>query len=88
MHVIERWTQIGPNELANEVTIIDPLALSKPWGTTWHWRRHADWTIAEVFCTASRDVRLNGATTMLGPDGKPLLGPADKPPAGDPTPPK
>jgi hypothetical protein len=78
LHVIERWKQVGPDELTNTVTLIDPEALTKPWGTTWHWKRHADWTISEVFCTSSRDQKVDGVTTMMGPDGKPLLGPKQK----------
>jgi hypothetical protein len=78
LHVIERWTQVGPDEITNTVTLIDPEALTKPWGTTWHWTRHADWTINEVFCTSSRDVKVDGVTTMMGPDGKPLLAPPKK----------
>jgi hypothetical protein len=78
LHVIERWTQVGPDEITNTVTLIDPEALTKPWGTTWHWKRHADWTINEVFCTSSRDVKVDGVTTMMGPDGKPLLAPPKK----------
>ena len=84
LHVIERWTQVGPDELRNTVTLIDPVAFTKPWGATWYWKRHADWTLNEVFCTASREVKINGATTMMGPDGKPLLGPAQK--TADPPP--
>jgi hypothetical protein len=78
LHVIERWTQIGPDELTNTVTLIDPDALTRSWGTTWHWKRHADWAINEVFCTYSRDQKVDGVTTMMGPDGKPLLGPKQK----------
>lgn len=78
IHVIERWTQVGPDELTNDVTIIDPKALTKPWGKTWHWKRHGDWSINEVFCINSRDATIDGATTLLGPDGKPLLGPNQK----------
>jgi hypothetical protein len=69
---------VGPDEITNTVTLIDPEALTKPWGTTWHWKRHADWTINEVFCTSSRDVKVDGVTTMMGPDGKPLLAPPKK----------
>jgi hypothetical protein len=78
LHVIERWTQIGPDEITNTVTLIDPEALTKPWGTTWKWKRHADWAINEVFCVAPRETKVDGATTMIGPDGKPLLGPSQK----------
>jgi hypothetical protein len=78
LHVVERWTQIGPDELTNTVTLIDPDALTRSWGTTWHWKRHADWSINEVFCTSSREQKIDGVTTMIGPDGKPLLGPKQK----------
>jgi hypothetical protein len=78
LHVIERWTQVGPDELTNTVTIIDPEALTRPWGTTWHWKRDRNWSINEVFCIGSRDQKVDGVTTMIGPDGKPLLGPAQQ----------
>jgi hypothetical protein len=86
LHVIERWTQVGPNEMTNTVTLIDPLMLTKPWGTTWHWTRHPDWTVQEVVCLSSRDQKINGVTTMIGPDGKPLLGPKQKQPPPGPNP--
>ena len=79
LHVIERWRQTGPDELTNTVVLIDPEVFTKPWGTTWHWKRHRDWSINEVFCVNSRDAKVNGATTMLGPDGQPLLGPNQRP---------
>jgi hypothetical protein len=86
LHVIERWTQVGPNEITNTVTLIDPLMLTKPWGTTWHWTRHPELTMQEVVCLSSRDQKINGVTTMIGPDGKPLLGPKQKKPPPDPSP--
>jgi hypothetical protein len=78
LHIIERWTQVSPDELTNTVTLVDPAVFTKPWGTTWHWKRHADWSLNEVFCVKSRDATVDGATVMLGPDGKPLLGPKQK----------
>jgi hypothetical protein len=78
LHVIERWKRVDANTLTNTVTIIDPEAFTKPWGTVWHWKRKLDWSINEVFCVSSRDQNVGGATTMIGPDGKPLLGPAQK----------
>jgi hypothetical protein len=32
LHVIERWTQVGPDELTNTMIVIDLQALTKPWG--------------------------------------------------------
>jgi hypothetical protein len=78
LHVIEKWRQVGPDELTNTVTLIDPEALTKPWGVVWHWKRHKDWSIKEEFCTVSRDVKVDGATTLIGPDGKPVTAPPQK----------
>jgi hypothetical protein len=79
MHIIERWTQTGPDELTVQETLIDPKLFTKPWGGTWHWKRTDAW-IEEVTCVAKRNrwAIINGKSVMLGADGKPLLGPAKK----------
>jgi hypothetical protein len=80
MHIIERWTQSGPNMLHVKVTFIDPEVLTKPWGGTWYWKRDPNGHSYDSDCIASqsRDLEVNGGEVMLGPDGKPLLGPPKK----------
>jgi hypothetical protein len=74
LHVIERWTQTGPDTLKIEETLIDPEIFTKPWTGTWHYKRKAGW-LTEMVCvdSESHTVEYQGHSVMLGPDGKPLL---------------
>lgn len=83
LRVIERLTQTGPDTIENDVTLIDPLALSTPLHHQFTWTRRIDQEILEYFCTNNRDQNIDGATTIIGFDGKPLSAPAA--PSAPPT---
>ncbi len=74
LKVHERIRLIGPDTLQNEVTLIDPLALTEPWITIVQYVRHRDWQILEFVCAENNrnPVSASGETLTLGPDGKPL----------------
>jgi hypothetical protein len=83
LHLIERWTQTGPDALEVKETLIDPKIFTKPWHKTWHWHRTDKW-IEEAVCVPkdSPYTTINGVEVLLGKDGKPLpgqLGPDGKP---------
>jgi len=50
LHVIERIHQIGPDKLEDEMTLIDPDVLQKPWHTVHTFTRHRDWEQIEYIC--------------------------------------
>lgn len=70
----ERIRLIGPDLLEDEVTAIDPKALTRPWVTKIHYRRQSDWQLFEYVCAENNrnPVDAEGRTQTLGPDGKPL----------------
>ena len=46
----ERIRLVGPNMLEDEVTAIDPKAMTKPWVAKIHYKRHRDWQILDYVC--------------------------------------
>jgi hypothetical protein len=74
LKVHERIRLIGPDTLENEVTLIDPLALTEPWVTIVQYARHRDWQILEFVCAENNrnPVSASGKTLTLGPDGAPI----------------
>jgi hypothetical protein len=61
--------------LRAELTIIDPLALEKPWRVTRHFRRLPDGTRAYDYACAENNrnpILPSGQTLTLGPDGEVL----------------
>jgi hypothetical protein len=57
-HVVERFTRTSKNYLIYEVTIDDPLVLTKPWKSaprTWSLAQDANDEWTEVFCTHNEE---------------------------------
>ncbi len=50
LHVIERIHQIGPDKMEDDMTLIDPDVLAKPWHTVHTFTRHRDWDQIEYIC--------------------------------------
>lgn len=76
MHVIEHWQFVDDQTIDVKVTIEDPKALTRPLQASGTWRHEATGRLAEDICENNRDLSVNGATTMIGADGKPLTPPA------------
>ena len=51
LRVVERLRLLTPDLLEDEVTIIDPGTLTKPWVVTRRFLRHPEWTVGEFVCT-------------------------------------
>lgn len=51
LHVTEKFHRLDKDNMDLEVTMVDPKALTKPWGGTYHFRVHPDWHIMEQVCT-------------------------------------
>lgn len=75
MHVIERWNFVDDRSIHVDVTIEDPKALTQTLHATGTWMHDPNSRLAEDICENNRDREVNGATTMIGADGKPLTAP-------------
>jgi hypothetical protein len=73
MRVVERWTYKGSGTLVNDVTVYDDKLLTHPLHRAFTWTHDPNGTVFEDVCEVNRDVNVNGATMMIGPDGKPLV---------------
>jgi len=63
LQVKERIYLAGPDELVNEMTFIDPKALTGPWKTTARYRRHRDWKMMDYVCEENnRNPSVDGVT--------------------------
>ena len=62
----ERIRLIGPDTLEDEVTAIDPKAMTRPWVTKVHYKRHRDWQILDYVCEENNrnPVDAKGVTTV------------------------
>ena len=84
LKVIERLTPDGPNRIRNDVTFIDPKALTRPWNVTIYFDHYPDWRIQERICENNKtNNQTEGkAGTLIGIDNQPdgETKEADKPP--------
>ena len=55
LHVTEKFHRVDKDHLDIEVTMVDPKALTKPWGNTIHYRLHPEWKIMEQVCPDNAD---------------------------------
>ncbi len=81
LKVRERIRKIAPDLLEDEITMTDPAAFTKPWKAKVQYRRMPPGPanrIMEFVCLDNNrnGVGADGSTYTLGPDGKPLNGPA------------
>lgn len=76
LRVIERWTQVSQDLIENEVTMIDPVAMTRPWVVTRTYGRTRPedriYDFLDFTCENNRSRTAEGTTTMIGPDGKPM----------------
>jgi len=59
LSVVERISPEGTDGMKNEVTIIDPKALTRPWKNTWHYLHHPDWIMQERVCAENNRTENN-----------------------------
>jgi len=59
LRVLERISPEGDDGMQNEVTIIDPKALTRPWKNTWHYIHHPDWVMQERVCAENNRTENN-----------------------------
>jgi hypothetical protein len=50
MRILERFKLLDPDTMQITTTVIDPIALTRPYTTTRILKRHRDWTIDEYIC--------------------------------------
>jgi len=74
MHVKERWTQTGPDEIQVEVTMYDPGIMTGPWIVNQTMLRTRDTDLIDAVCMENNrnPTDATGQPLILGPDGKPL----------------
>jgi hypothetical protein len=74
LKVIERIRLVGPDELENQITLVDPLAYAKPWVSVLRLKRHRDWQILDYVCAENNrnPVSASGKTLTLDAAGKPI----------------
>lgn len=63
LHIIERIHLVGPDTLEDEMTLIDPDVLQKPWHMVRTYTRHRDWDMLEFICEENN-------RNPIGQDGK------------------
>jgi hypothetical protein len=51
LHVVERFHRADKGHLELGITMIDPIALAKPWTTTFYYELKPDWEIQEISCS-------------------------------------
>jgi hypothetical protein len=73
---IERWTYVDPDTIHMDVTVYDNKEFTAPLHATATYKRDPKGRIHESVCENNRDRQVNGATTLIGADGKPLVAPA------------
>jgi hypothetical protein len=65
MHISERIRLLSPDILQDEVTIVDPKALVKPWTFTFAYQRMKGYEMLEYVCENNREyVDKNGVTQV------------------------
>lgn len=74
MHVKERWTQVGPDELSVEVSMYDAGIMTEPWVVTQTMLRERDTDLIDAVCLENNrnPTDHTGQPLLIGPDGKPL----------------
>ena len=51
LHVIERFHRVDKTHLEAGITMIDPMALAKPWSTTFYFVLEPKWELGEISCS-------------------------------------
>lgn len=68
LKVIERWRLVARDRLEDEVTLIDPKALTRPWVSKRHYVRRPDWQFVEYVCAENnRNPVVDGVTQVVTP---------------------
>jgi hypothetical protein len=75
MQINERIRLVTPDRFEDEITVIDPVYLTKPWTFTWEYQRRAGYKMLEYVCEDNREYRdpKTGGQRLqlLDPSGKP-----------------
>jgi hypothetical protein len=70
-HTIERIRMLNSDDIEDQLTIEDPIALTKPWDLTRHYKRDTRkdvWFTDEVCNENNRNPIVNGKVTTVLPD--------------------
>jgi hypothetical protein len=67
VHVVQRMRKTGPDRIEDIMTIDDPVAFTKPWTVTRHYKRAKDYEIMEFVCTENNRnmTDANGNNTVV-----------------------
>ncbi len=66
LHTIERIHLLSPDTMVDEMTLIDPDVLAKPWHTVHTFTRHRDWDQMEFICEENnRNPIKNGEVSTI-----------------------
>lgn len=69
LQVKERWYLMKdkPDYMRVDITLIDPVAFTRPWETTRVYKRHRDWSLIDYVCEENnREVIVDGVTKNVG----------------------
>ncbi len=57
MQIGERIRLLTPDRFEDQITVIDPVYLTKPWTFTWQYQRRPDYKMLEYVCEDNREYR-------------------------------
>jgi hypothetical protein len=75
LHVVERWNYLGPKTIRVDVSIDDATQFTRPLHVSLTWKHDPNGRLHEDECENNRDTLVDGATGMIGADGRPLKTP-------------
>jgi len=55
MRIVERITMVSEDQIRNDVTVTDPVYLTKPWVFGWRYNRLTDYELSEYICEDNRE---------------------------------
>lgn len=64
MQINERIRLLSPDMFQDQITIVDPVYLVKPWTFTWQYKRRPGYRMLEYVCESNREVDKNGAQSL------------------------
>ncbi len=64
LQIDERIRLLSPDMFEDQITLIDPVYLVKPWTFTWQYQRRRGYKMLEYVCESNREVDKNGAQSL------------------------
>jgi hypothetical protein len=65
LRIVERFSLVGPDILWDEITLVDPEFLEKPWTVTFAYKRMPGYELIEYVCEDNREYADEDGTTRL-----------------------